>query len=71
MGCHITNGYANTHPNVGPRSKGAGLYVLCPSAAHVPARVTAFRDCVAAAFVAFSVTAIRPAALRVVDVTSL
>lgn len=31
-------------------SKGAGLYVLYPSAAHVPARVTAFRDFVAAAF---------------------
>jgi DNA-binding transcriptional LysR family regulator len=31
-------------------SKGAGLYVLYPSATHVPARVTAFRDFVAAAF---------------------
>ena len=31
-------------------AKGAGLYVLYPSAAHVPARVTAFRDFVAAAF---------------------
>src|SRR5205807_10111509 len=31
---------------------GAGLYVLYPSAAHVPARVTAFRDFVAAAFTA-------------------
>jgi DNA-binding transcriptional LysR family regulator len=31
-------------------AKGAGLYVLYPSAAHVPARVSAFRDFVAAAF---------------------
>jgi len=31
-------------------AKGAGLYVLYPSAAHVPARVTAFRDFVVAAF---------------------
>jgi DNA-binding transcriptional LysR family regulator len=31
-------------------AKGANLYVLYPSAAHVPARVTAFRDFVAAAF---------------------
>jgi DNA-binding transcriptional LysR family regulator len=31
-------------------AKGAGLFVLYPSAAHVPARVTAFRDFVAAAF---------------------
>lgn len=31
-------------------AKGAGLYVLYPSATHVPARVTAFRDFVAAAF---------------------
>ncbi len=31
-------------------AKGAGLYVVYPSAAHVPARVTAFRDFVAAAF---------------------
>jgi DNA-binding transcriptional LysR family regulator len=31
-------------------AKGAGLYVLYPSASHVPARVTAFRDFVAAAF---------------------
>jgi DNA-binding transcriptional LysR family regulator len=31
-------------------AKGASLYVLYPSAAHVPARVTAFRDFVAAAF---------------------
>jgi DNA-binding transcriptional LysR family regulator len=31
-------------------AKGAGLYILYPSAAHVPARVTAFRDFVAAAF---------------------
>ncbi|MGO8996370.1 MAG: LysR family transcriptional regulator [Polyangiaceae bacterium] len=31
-------------------AKGAALYVLYPSAAHVPARVTAFRDFVAAAF---------------------
>jgi DNA-binding transcriptional LysR family regulator len=31
-------------------AKGAGLYVLYPSTAHVPARVTAFRDFVAAAF---------------------
>jgi DNA-binding transcriptional LysR family regulator len=31
-------------------AKGAWLYVLYPSAAHVPARVTAFRDFVAAAF---------------------
>ena len=31
-------------------AKGAGLYVLYPSAAHVPARVTVFRDFVAAAF---------------------
>ena len=30
--------------------KGAGLYVLYPSSAHVPARVTAFRDFVAASF---------------------
>jgi DNA-binding transcriptional LysR family regulator len=35
----------------GFEAKGAGLYVLHPSAAHVPARVTAFRDFVAAAFV--------------------
>jgi DNA-binding transcriptional LysR family regulator len=34
----------------GFRAKGAGLHVLYPSAAHVPARVTAFRDFVAAAF---------------------
>jgi DNA-binding transcriptional LysR family regulator len=33
-------------------SKGADLYVLYPSAAQVPARVTAFRDFVAAAFTA-------------------
>jgi DNA-binding transcriptional LysR family regulator len=33
-------------------AKVAGLYVLYPSAAHVPARVTAFRDFVAAAFAA-------------------
>ena len=33
-------------------AKGAVLYVLYPSAAHVPARVTAFRDFVAAAFAA-------------------
>jgi DNA-binding transcriptional LysR family regulator len=32
------------------KAKGAGLYVLYPSATHVPARVTAFRDFVAAAF---------------------
>lgn len=32
------------------RSKGAGLYVLYPSSAHVPARVTAFRDFVAAEY---------------------
>jgi DNA-binding transcriptional LysR family regulator len=32
------------------QAKGAGLYMLYPSAAHVPARVTAFRDFVAAAF---------------------
>jgi DNA-binding transcriptional LysR family regulator len=31
-------------------SKGAGLYVLYPSAVHVPARVTAFRDFLAAAY---------------------
>jgi DNA-binding transcriptional LysR family regulator len=31
-------------------ARGAGLYVLYPSAAHVPARVTAFRDFVASAF---------------------
>jgi DNA-binding transcriptional LysR family regulator len=31
-------------------AKGAHLYVLYPSAAHVPARVTAFRDFVTAAF---------------------
>jgi DNA-binding transcriptional LysR family regulator len=31
-------------------AKGAGLYLLVPSAAHVPARVAAFRDFVAAAF---------------------
>jgi DNA-binding transcriptional LysR family regulator len=31
-------------------AKGAELYVVYPSAAHVPARVTAFRDFVAAAF---------------------
>lgn len=31
-------------------AKGAGLYLLYPSAAHVPARVSAFRDFVAAAF---------------------
>jgi DNA-binding transcriptional LysR family regulator len=36
----------------GFEAKGAGLYVLYPSAAHVPARVTAFRDFVAAAFAA-------------------
>jgi DNA-binding transcriptional LysR family regulator len=34
----------------GFEAKGASLYVLYPSAAHVPARVTAFRDFVAAAF---------------------
>jgi len=34
----------------GFHSKGAALYVLYPSAAHVPARVTAFRDFVRAAF---------------------
>jgi len=34
----------------GLEAQGAGLYVLYPSAAHVPARVTAFRDFVAAAF---------------------
>jgi DNA-binding transcriptional LysR family regulator len=33
-------------------AKGADLYVLYPSAAHVPARVTAFRDFVADAFAA-------------------
>jgi DNA-binding transcriptional LysR family regulator len=32
------------------RAKGAGLFVVYPSAAHVPARVTAFRDFVVAAF---------------------
>jgi len=37
-------------------AKGAGLYVLYPSAAHVPARVTAFRDFVVAAFEARSRT---------------
>ncbi len=31
-------------------AKGAGLYLLYPSAAHLPARVTAFRNFVAAAF---------------------
>jgi DNA-binding transcriptional LysR family regulator len=31
-------------------AEGAALYVLYPSAAHVPARVTAFRDVVKAAF---------------------
>jgi DNA-binding transcriptional LysR family regulator len=31
-------------------AQGAGLYVLYPSSAHVPARVTAFRDFVATAF---------------------
>lgn len=31
-------------------AKGAGLYLLYPSAHHVPARVTAFRDFVASAF---------------------
>jgi DNA-binding transcriptional LysR family regulator len=36
----------------GFEAKGAGLYVLYPSADHVPARVTAFRDFVAAAFAA-------------------
>ncbi len=35
-------------------AKGAGLYVLYPSAAHVPARVTAFRDFVAAAWGAWA-----------------
>ncbi len=35
-------------------AKGAGLYVLYPSASHVPARVAAFRDFVAAAFDAWS-----------------
>jgi DNA-binding transcriptional LysR family regulator len=34
----------------GFEAKGAGLYVLYPSAAHVPARVTAFRDFVALTF---------------------
>ncbi|MGO9833176.1 MAG: LysR family transcriptional regulator [Polyangiaceae bacterium] len=34
----------------GFEAKGAGLYMLYPSASHVPARVTAFRDFVAAAF---------------------
>jgi DNA-binding transcriptional LysR family regulator len=36
----------------GFEARGAGLYVLYPSAAHVPARVTAFRDFVAAAYAA-------------------
>lgn len=40
-------------------AKGAGLYVLYPSAAHVPARVTAFRDFVAAAFDARPSAAVR------------
>jgi DNA-binding transcriptional LysR family regulator len=34
----------------GFEARGAGLYILYPSASHVPARVTAFRDFVAAAF---------------------
>jgi DNA-binding transcriptional LysR family regulator len=34
----------------GFEARGAGLYVLYPSAAHVPARVAAFRDFLAAAF---------------------
>jgi DNA-binding transcriptional LysR family regulator len=34
--------------------KGAGLYVMVPSATHVPSRVTAFRDHVAAAFRAWA-----------------
>jgi DNA-binding transcriptional LysR family regulator len=49
-------------------SKGAGLYVLYPSAAHVPARVTAFRDFVAAAFEATpSARAGRTSARAIVD----
>jgi len=35
-------------------AKGAGLYLMYPSAAHVPARVTAFRNFVAAAFDAWT-----------------
>jgi DNA-binding transcriptional LysR family regulator len=34
----------------GLAARGAGLYVMYPSAAHIPARVAAFRDFVAAAF---------------------
>jgi DNA-binding transcriptional LysR family regulator len=37
-------------------AKGAGLFVLYPSTVHVPARVTAFRDFVAAAFEAARVS---------------
>jgi DNA-binding transcriptional LysR family regulator len=36
-------------------AQGAGLYVLCPSAAHVPARVSAFRSFIAEAFEAWRV----------------
>lgn len=35
-------------------ARGAGLYLMYPSAAHVPARVTAFRNFVAAAFHAWA-----------------
>jgi DNA-binding transcriptional LysR family regulator len=38
-------------------AQGAGLYVLYPSATHLPARVTAFRDFVAAAFDASALSA--------------
>jgi DNA-binding transcriptional LysR family regulator len=37
-------------------ARGAGLYVMYPSAAHVPARVTAFSNFVAAAFAAWRAT---------------
>lgn len=38
------------------RARGADVFVLYPSASHVPARVTAFRDFVGAAFATASVT---------------
>jgi hypothetical protein len=36
--------------------KGASLYVMIPSARHVPSRVAAFRDQVVAAFRAWALT---------------
>lgn len=40
-------------------ARGAGLYVMYPSAAHVPARVTAFRSFVVAAFEAWRARSVR------------